>query len=82
MGILESIDIEDIKMGDNPIRMGGIKVYQSREDNLMTEGAVIFGSDMRLRVGIKLRVPGTGWAIYLPVQVSDIQVSIACCYAC
>ena len=73
LGILESVDLEVVDMGEAPLRLGGIKVYESREDNLMTEGVLIFGSGMRLRVGVKLRVPGTGYAVYLPVEVSDIQ---------
>ena len=74
MGILESIDLEVVDLGGAPVRLGGIKVYESREDNLMTEGVLIFGSGMRLRVGVKLRIPYTGCAIHLPIEVSDIQV--------
>lgn len=73
MGILESVDLEVVDLGEAPVRLGGIKVYESREDNLMMEGVLIFGSGMRLRVGLKLRVPGTGYAIYLPIEVSEIQ---------
>ena len=73
LGILESVELEVVDMGEAPIRLGGIKVYESCEDNLMTEGALIFGSGMRLRAGIKLRLPGTGFAVYLPVEIYDIQ---------
>ena len=76
MGILESIGIDLLDLGDEPVRLGGIKVYESREDNLMTEGVLIFGSGMRLRVNIRVRIPGTGYALNLPIEVKDIQVRL------
>lgn len=50
-------------------------MYDTREDNLIIEAPVIFGSGLQVRVSAKLRVPGTGYAVYLPVEVSSIQVS-------
>lgn len=41
------------------------------------EAPVIFGSGLRIRVAAKLRIPGTGYAVYFPVEVSSIQVG--CC---
>ena len=76
MGLLESIDIAVAELGDDPVRLGGIKVYESREDNLMTEGVLIFGSEMRLLLNIKIRIPGTGYAICLPIEMKDIQVRL------
>ena len=52
-------------------------MYDTREDNLIIEAPVIFGSGLQVRVSAKLRVPGTGYAVYLPVEVSSIQVTIA-----
>lgn len=126
MGILESIDIEVLDMGETPVRMGGIKVlreappmsllsklamhnhhgrppakqyrsfhlalpsdhatntmqaaggatqvYETREDNLITEGVLIFGSGVRARIVARVRIPGTGFAVSIPVEVSEIQV--------
>ena len=54
-----------------------LQVYDTREDNLITEAPLIFGSGLRVRVSAKLRIPGTGYAVYLPVEVSNIQV---CCF--
>jgi hypothetical protein len=51
-----------------------LQVYDTREDNLIIEAPVIFGSGLQVRVSAKLRVPGTGYAVYLPVEVSSIQV--------
>lgn len=39
------------------------------------EAPVIFGSGLHIRVSAKLRVPGTGYAVYLPVEVTNVQVS-------
>ena len=50
------------------------QVYETHEDNLITEGVLIFGSGIRLRVVVRIRVPGTGYAISIPVEVSRIQV--------
>ena len=52
-------------------------MYETREDNLITEAPLIFGSGLRVRVSAKLRIPGTGYAVYFPVQVSNIQVRSA-----
>ena len=49
-------------------------MYDTREDNLIIEAPGIFGSGLQVRVSAKLRVPGTGYAVYLPVEVSSIQV--------
>jgi hypothetical protein len=60
-----------------------LQVYDTREDNLIIEAPVIFGSGLQVRVSAKLRVPGTGYAVYLPVEVSSIQVgSSPAIYAC
>jgi hypothetical protein len=56
-----------------------LQVYDTREDNLIMEAPVIFGSGLQVRVSAKLRVPGTGYAIYLPVEVSSIQVNKKTC---
>lgn len=125
MGILESINLEVIDLGESPIRLGGMKVggcpcslgrsdwaacvsvthmpsiqsrpgcstqslhvyafvqvYDTREDNLIMEAPVIFGSGLRVRVSAKLRVPGTGYAVYLPVEVSNIQVGHCSLQSC
>jgi hypothetical protein len=74
MGILESIDLEVIDLGEAPVRLGGMKVYDTREDNLIMEAPLIFGSGLRVRVSAKLRVPGTGYAVYFPVEVSNVQL--------
>ena len=128
MGLLESIDIDVLEMGETPMRMGGIKVqqtttrdrptrrtlhsprwapchpcvgsvkssrnvgiasggraaaqvYESREDNLITEGVLIYGSGMRLRVVARVRIPNIGYAISIPIEVSNIQVQRAACCA-
>ena len=51
-----------------------MQVYESREDNLITEGVLIYGSGMRLRVVARVRIPNIGYAISIPVEVSNIQV--------
>lgn len=55
-----------------------VQVYETREDNLIMEAPVIFGSGLRVRVSAKIRVPSTGYAIYFPVEVSNIQVHSRC----
>jgi len=51
-----------------------LQVYESREDNLITEGVLIYGSGMRLRVVARIRIPNIGYAISIPIEVSNIQV--------
>lgn len=74
MGILESVDIEKLELGDSPVRIGGLKVYDTQEDNLIMETPIMFGSKMIVRVSVKLRVPGTGYAIRLPVELKNLQM--------
>ncbi len=38
------------------------------------EAPLIFGSGLRVRVSAKLRIPGSGYAVYFPVEVSNVQV--------
>ena len=51
-----------------------MQVYETHEDNLITEGVLIFGSGVRLRVVVRVRIPNVGYAISIPVEVSKIQV--------
>jgi hypothetical protein len=53
-------------------------VYETHEDNLITEGVLIFGSGVRLRVVVRVRIPNVGYAISIPVEVSKIQVLPPC----
>lgn len=74
MGILESVDIEKLDLGESPLLIGGLKVYDTREDNLIIETPIMFGSKLVVRVSVKLRVPGTGYAIRLPIEVKHVQM--------
>lgn len=70
IGVLEAIDMECLDLGTRPIRIGGIKVYETNEDEVILEAPILWGSNAKIRIAAKIRVAGV--MVYVPVEVTDI----------
>ena len=74
VAILQAIDLEIIDMGTQPISLGGVKTYASNSDETMVETTAMWGSNARVRASARV---GLGpFSIYIPVEVTDVQVLI------
>lgn len=70
---MNAIDIELIDFGTKPIRVGGMKVYTSRDDEVIMESSLYWGSNARVRASARLTL--FGWGFYIPLEISKIQAS-------
>ncbi|KAK9915888.1 hypothetical protein WJX75_005707 [Coccomyxa subellipsoidea] len=69
---IQAVDIEVLDLGTKPPAIGGAKTYTSSVDEAILEAPVMWGSDMRVRVSVRIKLGG--YVLYLPVEVSNIQV--------
>lgn len=46
---LDSIEIEHMDLGKKPLQIGGIKTYETRDDEVIIEAPILWGSDARVR---------------------------------
>ncbi|EIE27098.1 hypothetical protein COCSUDRAFT_45729 [Coccomyxa subellipsoidea C-169] len=69
---IQAVDIEVLDLGTKPPAIGGAKTYTSSVDEAILEAPVMWGSDMRVRVAVRIKLGG--YVLYLPVEVSNIQV--------
>lgn len=67
------MDIELIDLGTHPLTIGGVKAYETNGEEVMIEVPVHWGSNMRVRVSARLGL--AGYAVNIPVEVRDIQVT-------
>ena len=74
---IEAVDIELIDFGTKPLRVGGIKVYDTTDDEVIMETAVVWGSNARVRASARIKI--AEWAFYIPIEVSDFQVNPLFC---
>mmetsp|Transcript_21148 Transcript_21148/g.58683 ORF Transcript_21148/g.58683 Transcript_21148/m.58683 type:complete len:654 (+) Transcript_21148:121-2082(+) len=70
VGVLEALEIECLDLGNRPIRIGGIKVYETNEDEVILEAPILWGSNAKIRLSARLRLGPA--MMYVPVEVSDI----------
>lgn len=70
---IEAIDIELIDFGTKPIRVGGVKVYGSFDDEVIMETPLTWGSNASVRASMRLRF--NKWSFYIPVEIANFQVS-------
>lgn len=80
---VQAVDFEAIDLGTKPLQIGGIKTYNTSEDEVIFEAPGIWGSNARIRVGIRLKLGPL--VFYLPIELQDLQVGcgITCvCCAC
>mmetsp|Transcript_9432 Transcript_9432/g.22710 ORF Transcript_9432/g.22710 Transcript_9432/m.22710 type:complete len:583 (-) Transcript_9432:189-1937(-) len=70
VGVLEALDVECFDLGDRPIRIGGIKVYETNEDEVIIEAPILWGSNSTIRIAARVRLAGV--VVYIPIEVGDI----------
>ena len=69
--LLQAVDIETIDLGSKPPAVGGVKSYQSSSDEATIETTLMWGSDARVRVSVRVGIEPL--AIYIPVEVTNVQ---------
>lgn len=69
---IEAIDIELIDFGTKPMRVGGVKVYYSQDDEVIMESPLTWGSNATIRASARIKI--SKWSFYLPVELSEFQV--------
>ena len=69
---MQAVDFEAIDLGTKAMQIGGIKMYQTSEDEIIFEAPGIWGSNARIRVGVRLKFGPL--VFYLPVELADLQV--------
>lgn len=43
--MLECVNIENIDLGKRPMKIGGFKTYETRDDEVIVEAPILWGSD-------------------------------------
>ena len=72
---LQAIDFEAIDLGTKPMQIGGIKTYNTSEDEVIFESPGVWGSNARVRVGVRLKLGP--FVFYLPLELQNLQVGTA-----
>lgn len=70
--MVQAVNIELIDLGTHPLRLGGVKAYETVAEEGMLEVPVQWGSNARVRVSVTLGVAGYG--VNIPIEVRDVQV--------
>ena len=71
-GILQAIDIEALDLGTKALAIGGIKAYSTKDDSCVFEAPIQWGSDLRVRIGVRLKFGP--FVVHLPLEVAGVQV--------
>ena len=71
-GLLQAIDIERLSLGRHPLAIGGIKAYHTKDDSCVFEAPLQWGSALRVRVGVRIKLGP--FVIHVPLEVGDVQV--------
>ena len=66
------MDIEAIDLGDQPPAIGRAKTFPSSADEAILEAPLMWGSKARVRVAARIQV--AGFVLYIPVEVTNVQV--------
>lgn len=82
---IQGVDIERIDLGDRPPAIGGAKTFTSSADEAILEAPLMWGSNVRVRVAVRIKI--LTYVLYIPVEVSNVQVgsldsSCHWCMAC
>uniref|UniRef100_A0A7S0S0C1 C2 domain-containing protein n=1 Tax=Chlamydomonas leiostraca TaxID=1034604 RepID=A0A7S0S0C1_9CHLO len=65
---------KDFDIGKIPPRMGGVKSYNTSDDEVVIETPLVWGSDCQFDVGVFLRFGPI--RLYVPVQVANLHFKI------
>jgi len=71
---IEAMDIELIDFGTKPMRIQGVKVYPSQDNEVVMESLLTWGSNARFRASLRLRL--SKWSFYLPIELADFQLKV------
>ena len=55
------------------MRVGGIKVYYSQDDEVIMESPLTWGSNAVVRASARIKI--SKWSFYMPLELSDFQVN-------
>lgn len=69
---IQAVDIEVLDLGSLPPAIGGAKTYTSSADEAILEAPIMWGSDMRVRVAVRIKLGP--YVLYVPLEVSNVQV--------
>ncbi|KAK9825678.1 hypothetical protein WJX81_002318 [Elliptochloris bilobata] len=69
---VQAVDIETIDLGSKAPAIGGVKSYSSSSDEATIECTLMWGSDAKVRVSVRVGIEPL--AIYIPAEVSNIQM--------
>lgn len=72
IALVDSIDIENMDLGNKPLKLGGFKTYETREDEVIMEAPLLWGSNSDIRVSARIKLGPI--AIYAPVVIRNIQL--------
>lgn len=70
--VVQAVNIELIDLGTHPIAIGGVKAYETADEESMLEVPVQWGSNARVCVSV--RVGFGGMYMNIPIEVKDVQV--------
>eukprot|EP00803_Ostreobium_quekettii_P010414 evm.model.scf_2737EXC.1 EVM.evm.TU.scf_2737EXC.1 scf_2737EXC:263-9582(+) len=70
--LVDSIDIEKMDLGNHPMKIGGFKTYETREDEVIMEAPLLWGSSAHIRVSARIRLGPV--VIYVPIVIRNIQL--------
>ena len=69
---VQAVDIETLDLGDIPMSVGGVKVYQTSEDEGIFETPTTWGSNAVIRVSARIALGSL--ILYIPLEVKNLQV--------
>ncbi|KAL3130563.1 hypothetical protein ABBQ38_008369 [Trebouxia sp. C0009 RCD-2024] len=70
--VVQAVNIELIDLGTHPIAIGGVKAYETADEESMLEVPVQWGSNARVCVSV--RVGFGGMYMNIPIEVKDVQL--------
>ena len=68
---VQAVDIENLDMGTIPLSVGGVKVYETSEDEGIFECPMTWGSNAVVRISARIMLGPL--VLYLPVEIKNLQ---------
>lgn len=72
-GLVTSLDIEHLDLGPLPPRLDSVRALLTTADELILETPLFWGSEVVARVVARVRVPGVGAVVEVPLEVRNVQ---------
>eukprot|EP00892_Ulva_mutabilis_P003246 jgi/Ulvmu1/1293/UM011_0017.1 len=70
--LLDAVRVEELDLGPLPMRLAGLKVYDTKDDEVIIEAPIQWGSAIKVHVAAWVRVGPA--SLYVPVKVEDVQL--------